>query len=253
VKPIAAPLLVAILVATAGFEAGATGKTEGILTRLDRLHERRDQPADLEQARALADAAVAAAPADADLLWRAARVIFTQSEEPARAQAERSRLGKLAWELAERAVAIDPRSAGAHYWAALAIGSYAEGIGILTALATGIEGKFKGHLQRATELDPGYDHGSIPVIWAAYHLEVPWPKRDRKQAEVELTRALRVNPDSLRARLYLARVLFDTGRPAEARTRLREIASAPVGRYDAPEERRVKREAIELGARLGLK
>jgi tetratricopeptide (TPR) repeat protein len=253
VTPLAASLLVATLVATAGAEARVAGTPEGILARLDRLHERRDQPAALEEARALVDAAVAAAPRDAELLWRGARVIFTQSEEPARAQAERSQLGKLAWELAERAVAIDPRSAGGHYWAALAIGSYAEGIGILNALASGIEGKFKRHLQRATELDPGYDHGNIPVVWAAYHLEVPWPKRDRKQAEGELTQALRINPDSLRARLYLARVLFDTGRPAEARTRLGEIASAPVGRYDAPEERRVKREATELGAKLGLK
>jgi tetratricopeptide (TPR) repeat protein len=245
--------LLALLVATAGFEAGATGKAEGTWARLDRLHERRDQPAALEEARALADAALVAAPTDAELLWRAARVTFTQSEEPTRAPAERSQLGKLAWDLAERAIAIDPRSAGGHYWAALAIGSYAEGIGILTALATGIEGKFKGHLQRATELDPGYDHGNIPVVWAAYHLEVPWPKRDRKQAEVDLQQALRINPDSLRARLYLARVLFDTGRPAEARTRLGEIASAPIGRYDAPEERRVKREATELGAKLGLR
>ena len=211
--------------ATGAAEAGPSGavreKETILLVRLDGLHERRDQPAALEEARALADAAVATAPRDAELLWRGARVIFTQSEEPARAPAERSQLGKLAWDLAERAVAIDPRSAAGHYWAALAIGSYAEGIGILTALASGIEGKFKGHLQRATELDPGYDHGSIPVVWAAYHLEVPWPKRDRKQAEVELTRALRVNPDNLRARLYLARLLFDTGRAAEARTRLR--------------------------------
>jgi tetratricopeptide (TPR) repeat protein len=250
VKPLAASVLMVCLAATTGAAAGAE---DTILARLDRLHERRDRPAALEEARALCDAAVAAAPADAELLWRAARVIFTQSDDPARAPAERSRLGKLAWELAERAVAIDPRSAGGHYWAALAIGSYAEGIGILTALATGIEGKFKGHLQRATELDPGYDHGNIPVVWAAYHLEVPWPKRDRKQAEVDLQQALRINPDSLRARLYLARVLFDTGRPAEARTRLGEIASAPVGRYDAPEERRVKREATELGAKLGLR
>jgi tetratricopeptide (TPR) repeat protein len=264
VKPLGASLLVASLgsglVATAGagagagagFEARAAATPEGSLARLDRLHERRDQPAALEEARALCDAEVAAAPNDAERLWRAARVIFTQSEEPARAPAERSQLGKVAWDLAERALAIDPHSAAAHYWAALAIGSYAEGIGILKALASGIEGKFTRHLQRASELDPGYDHGNIPVVWAAYHLEVPWPKRDRKRAEAELAQALRMNPDSLRARLYLARVLFDTGRPAEARTRLGEIASAPVGRYDPPEERRVKREAIELGAELGL-
>lgn len=223
-----------------------------VAAKLDRLHGLRDQAAALDSARALADAAVLARPQDAQVLWRAARVSFDFSDDESRAQAERSRLGKLAWELAERAVAADPRSAEAHYWAALAIGRYAEGIGILKALASGIEGQFKGHLQRATELAPTYDHGSIPVVWAAYHLEVPWPKRDRKRAETELNEALRINPDNLRARLYLARLFSDTDRRAEARVRLSEIAAAPTGRYDAPEERRVKHEATELATKLGL-
>ena len=123
-------------------------------------------------------------------------------------------------------------------------------LGVLSALAKGIEGKFKRPLERATALDERYDHGNIPVVWAAYYLELPWPKRDREKASRELRRALAFNPASLRARLYLARIAADEGRPAEARALLAEIAAAPVGRYDAPEERRVKQEAAAQAAKV---
>ncbi len=123
---------------------------------------------------------------------------------------------------------------------------------MVRALANGIEGKFKRPLERATALDVRYDHGNIPVVWAAYYLELPWPKRDRARAARELQRALRINPANLRARLYQARIAIDEDRPAEAKALLAEIAAAPVGRYDPPDERRVKKEAAALGAPASL-
>jgi hypothetical protein len=123
-------------------------------------------------------------------------------------------------------------------------------MGVVRALTNGIEGKFKRPLERATALDVGYDFGSIPVVWAAYYLELPWPKRDRAKAAEQLQLALKLNPASLRARLYQARLAADQDRPAEAKALLAGIAAAPVGRYDAPEERRVKKEAAEMAARL---
>lgn len=219
------------------------------LARLDALHLRRDDPAALGEAHRLAEEALAAAPSDYDFLWRAARVRFTESDQPDRGPDERSRLGQEAYELAERAIAVNPNDVAGHYWAVLGIGSHAQGMGILHALASGIEGKFKHPLERATALDVTYDHGSIPVIWAAYYLELPWPKRDRAKAAQELKRALEINPANLRARLYQARIAYDEGRPAEAGALLAAIASAKVGAYDAPEERRVKKEAIALAAK----
>ena len=221
-----------------------------LVTRLDALHARRDEPAALDEADRLVAAALARAPSNYDVLWRAARVRFTQSDQPSRPEHERSRLGKEAYDLAERAIAVDPNDVAGHYWAALGIGSYAEGMGALRALANGIEGKFRRPLERATALDVTYDHGNVPVIWAAYHLELPWPKRDRSKSSEELRQALAINPANLRARLYQARIAVDEGRGAEAWPLLRAIAAADVGKYDAPEERRVKQEAAELSKTL---
>jgi len=220
------------------------------LARLDQLHVRRDDPQAQREARRLAEAALAAAPGDYAVLWRAARVLFTDSDDPARPDQERSRLGKQAYDLAERAIAANPDDVAGHYWAALSIGSYAEGMGVMRALANGIEGKFKRPLERATALDVRYDHGNIPVVWAAYYLELPWPKRDRARASRELERALQLNPANLRARLYQARIAIDEDRPAAAKALLGEIEAAPGNRYDPPDERRAKKEAADLARTL---
>ena len=237
-----------VLLASAG--ASTTPTVADLVARLDALHPRRDDPAALAEAHRVAAAALAAAPSDYGVLWRAARVRFTESDEPSRSQDERSRLGNEAYELAERAVAVNPNDVAGQYWAVLGVGSYAESMGVIRALANGIEGKFKRPLERATALDEGYDHGSIPVIWAAYYLELPWPKRDRGKAAEELRRALAINPANLRARLYQARLAIDEDRPAEARALLAAIAAAPVGAYDPPEERRVKQEADAMAKKL---
>ena len=234
-----------------GLRASASEPTlPELLARLDVLHARRDDPAALAEAERLAAAALGQAPNDYGVLWRAARVTFTASDLPGRSTDERSRLGKQAYDFAERAIAANPNDVAGHYWATLGIGSYAEGMGVLRAVANGIEGKFRRPLERATALDESYDHGSIPVIWAAYYLELPWPKRDRDKAAEEIRRALAINPANLRARLYQARIDRDEGRPADAKALLSEITAAPVGRYDAPEERRVKKEAAEMAASL---
>jgi hypothetical protein len=230
--------------------AGVAAPSADLLARLDALHLRRDDPAALVEARRLLDAAVAASPGDYAVLWRAARERFTESDVPSRSDDERSRLGKEGYELSERAIAANPNAVEGHYWAALTIGSYAQGMGVLRALANGIEGKFTRPLERATALDVRYDHGSIPVVWAAYYLELPWPKRDRAKAAAELERALAINPANLRARLYQARIAADEGHPEQARALLAAIASARVGAYDPPEERRVKMEATKLAQSL---
>ncbi len=247
-----APAVVATATATGATPEAASGTPllPEALARLDALHARRDEPAARAEARRLADAALAQAPADCGALWRAARELFDESDAPHLSDDQRSRLGEQAYALAERATAANPNDVAAQYWAALSIGRYAETMGVLRAIANGIEGKFKRPLERATALDVRYDHGNIPAVWAAYYLELPWPKRDRDKAAAELQRSLAINPANLRARLYQARIAADQDHLADAKALLAAIAAAPVGRYDPPEERAVKKEAAAMAAKL---
>ena len=220
------------------------------LAELDALHARRNDRAAVTRARTIVDGLLAKSPNDYAVLWRAARELFTESEDDHRPANQRGQLGKQAYELAGRAVTAGPNRVEGYYWGALAIGSYGSTMGMMRALANGIEGKFKTNLEHAAAIDIRYDHGGIPVTWAAYYLELPWPKRDRKKAGEECRRALAINPANLRARLYLARIAVAEDHPEEARARLDEIASAPGDRYDPPEEHAVKREAAAMRAGL---
>jgi len=234
----------------AGPPAGGAGALSGTLANLDALHARRDEAGALAQAERLVAAALAQAPNEFAVLWRAARIRFSEAREQRRTSDERERLGKESYELAQRATKAAPGAVEGYYWGALGVGSYGQAMGAMRAMANGIQGKFIGMLERAQTIDVRYDHGGIPTTWAAYHLALPWPKRDRKKAAEECRLALSINPANLRARFYLARIAADQDRKGEAAALLDEIARAPVGRYDPPEERSVKREAAELRAKL---
>ena len=158
---------------------------------------------------------------------------------------QRSRWGKDGWDIAERAIVVNPNDAAGYYWAALCMGNYALGLGVVKALSQGMEAKFRDRLGRAQALNPGYELGAIETAWGRFFDKLPWPKRDRKKAEEHLARR-RVNPHALRARVYLASSTSTAIAPQEAKRLLDEVAAAAAGRYDAPEERRSK----ALGAGL---
>jgi tetratricopeptide (TPR) repeat protein len=196
------------------------------------------------------DEALAHAPSDYELLWRAARWRVWKGDEPGLAGEERSRLGKEGWTLAERAVAANPNHAAGHYWAALGMGNYARGIGVLRALSEGIEGKFRHHLTEADRLDPKYEHGGVQAAWGGLYAKLPWPKHDEKKAIAYFHKALEINPNNLRVRVLWAELHVDEDRPAEAERLLREVMAAPVGKYDVPAEKRAKLLAGDLLRKL---
>jgi hypothetical protein len=211
-----------------------------LLARIDDLHKRRDDRAAFVEEQSLVQAALAHSPRDYEVLWRAARVDFWLSDDPGQSKEERSRIGKEGWDLAERAIAASPGRVEGHYWAAVCMGNYALGLGVVKALAQGMEGKFRERLGRAEQLDRHYEQGAIDTAWGRFFDKLPWPKRDREEAERHFKRAVEVNMFNLRARVYLASSYLDEDRAADAKRLLEEVAAAQAGRYDPPEERRAK-------------
>jgi hypothetical protein len=124
---------------------------------------------------------------------------------------------------------------------------------VVKALSIGLEGKFRDRLGKAGALNDGYENAGVETAWGRFYDKLPWPKRDRKQAEEHLRRAMQINPAALRARVYLASVFLDSDRAPEAKQLLDEVAAAPVGRYDPPEERRAKAMGVGLQPVLASK
>jgi hypothetical protein len=217
-----------------------------VLARLDELHKRRDDRAAWNEEQRIVQAMLARAPNDYGVLWRAARFYFWASDDPGVSREQRSRWGKDGWDIAEHAIATNPNDVAGYYYAAVCMGNYALGLGVVKALSQGMEGKFRDRLGHAAALDVGYEAGGVETAWGRFYDKLPWPKRDRKKAEEHLRRALALNPHALRARVYLASSYLDADHPQEAKRLIDEVGAAPVGAYDAPEERRAKALATGL-------
>jgi tetratricopeptide (TPR) repeat protein len=231
-------VLALISLNAAGVGAQSAPGVSEAASRVDELWKRRDDAAALAQQKAILDQALAKAPGDYGLLWRLGRWYAWRSDDPNLPKAERVNFGKIGWDLAERAVAINPNHVAAQFWAMSAMGGYALGLGIIRALTQGIEGKFRQRLSRAERFDPGFAHGFIPVAWGGYYAKLPWPKYDEDKAIAYFRKALAINPNNLRARVFWAELHLREDRPAEAKRLLEEVLRATPNRYDPPEERR---------------
>ncbi len=218
------------------------------LARADAAWAVRDQPGKLEEAAEALAAAAKLAPGSYAVLWRQARHLSWLSEEPKLANAEKSRIGKQAWELGDKAAAAEPTRVEGYFYAMAGVGNYSLGIGVISALMKGIEGKFRERLARAEAIDPGFEGGAIPMSWGRFYYELPWPKHDAKRSEKFLRQAIALNAGNVRANVYLGDLLLDEGRKDEAREAYQRALAIVPGEPDAPEQRRwqaVAREALE--------
>lgn len=73
-------------------------------------------------------------------------------------------------ERGERAVAEVADQANVHYTLALVLGRYSQRISILQALAAGLAGRVREHLERALELEPR--HAEAHLAFGLYHAEI---------------------------------------------------------------------------------
>lgn len=259
-RSVIAPLLVLAAALAAGPQpepvpaapstAAAPADLPTLLARADAAYADRDAPGQLEASLEALQAAAGLAPEDVGVLWRLARHEAWRSEEPAIPDKVKSELGKKAWQLGERAIAADPTRVEGWFYAVSGMGNYSLGIGILSALAQGIEGKFKDRLSHAEQLDPDFLSGAIPVAWGRFWFKLPWPKHDAKKCRQALLVALAKNPDNVRARVYLGDLYLDEDDAAAARAAYQAALAKPPGQYDAPEERRWQGVARASLARL---
>jgi len=247
---VSAPLAAILIVGAGAGSAGAPGTNPianpataplpAVVARVDDLYRHRDDKMAWHEEQRLVQALIARAPADYGVLWRAARFYFWASDDPGVSKEQRSRWGKDGWDFAERAIVVNPNDVAGYYWAALCMGNYALGLGVVKALSQGMEGKFRERLTHAQALNAGYEGGAAEVAWGRFFDKLPWPKRDRKKAEEHLRKAIELNPTALRPRVYLASSYLDSDRIIEAKRLLDEVAAAVPGHYDAPEERRAQ-------------
>jgi tetratricopeptide (TPR) repeat protein len=224
------------------------GDVADLLVRSDAAWAVRDQPGKLEELASTLEAAAAKAPDRYDVLWRQARQLGWLSEDPKLSDEGKSKIGKQVWELGDRARALAPDKVEGHFYAMSGVGNYSLGIGVLSALAKGIEGKFRERLGRAEAINPDFENGVIQMSWGRFYFELPWPKHDAKLSEKYLRQSIANNGENVRTHVYLGDLLLDEGRKDEARAAYQRAVAIVPGKSDPPEQRRwqvVAREKLE--------
>jgi hypothetical protein len=205
--------------------------------QFDELWKKRDQPGVEKKLNAILKDQLSAEPGSFEANWRQASLLNWQANG---AEGDfKAGLGKAAWTSGDRAITAKPDDVRGHYNSGVGVGLYSEGVGILTALSQGLEGKFRDRLQAALRIDKDYLDGAPQVVWGRYFYKLPWPKRDVGESIKVLTEAVKAHPTNLRAKIYLADSLADDGKGEEAKKLVQEVLNA-TGGDDPPEEKRLK-------------
>jgi len=205
--------------------------------------ERRD-PAKADEALGLATAALAERPDAPDRMFWKARLLLWVGDSVTDPK-ERKRLGREAWDLGDQLARAKPEWVAGHYFAAVGIGLYCSGAGILSALGEGLDSKFNARLERALALDPQFERQGPRLAKGRYFFEMPWPKRSLAKSAAWYQDALADDPRNLRAMAWLAETLWREGNVAAALTQLARVREGHI-EGDLPEEERVKAIALRV-------
>ena len=219
-----------------GIAEGPAGWRE----KFDELWHHRDETGVEKQLEQIVQQQLAAEPRSFEANWRLSALYNWTADS--KDGDEKAGLAKKAWDAGDRAVAAKPEDVHGHYNAGVGIGLYSEGVGIITALSQGLEGKFRDRILASLRLDKDYLDGAPQVVWGRYFFKLPWPKRNVDEATKILTEAVRTHPRNLRAKLYLADCYADGDKVDEGTKLVRQILDAPLG-DDPPEDRRLKKKA----------
>lgn len=219
-----------------------------IAARIDSLYAKRDDAQAAKELEAAIAEGLKAHPEDYRLLWRAARGKWWVADGAQDIRLKRQ-LAKDGWALGEKAQKANPKAVEGYYFTAISVGAYAQAVGILKALAEGLEGKFLSNLDKSLEMDPGFSDGGPWITKGRYYSELPWPKRDLDKSRQLLEKAMQQQPQALRLYLYLAETQLKAG---EAKKATQTISKALSGdpSYDPPEARRVKELAKTVAAQI---
>ena len=221
-------------------QRAAAEDASALLAKIDALQPSRDTSE--KELDALITQALAAAPNDYGVLWRAARHHCWIGEGPS-AKARREQEAKQCWDLGAKAAALKPEAVEGNYFAAAGAGQYSTEIGILKALSKGMEGTFNGYLDKAIAIDRKFFFAAPLLAKGRYHYSLPWPKRSYSKSVDRYKEALALYPNQIRAKLWMAETLVADGDAKVAKSYIDQVEAqlaADGAGADMPEVRRVK-------------
>jgi tetratricopeptide (TPR) repeat protein len=214
----------------------------------DQLYAQRTNLASAERAATIWEERLSAQANDFEAAWKLARAAYWLGGHVA--TGERRKQLERGVTAGTRAVAIDPQRPEGHFWKAANMGALAESSGMRAGLK--YRGPIKEALETVLKIDPAFEQGSADRALGRWYQKVPRLFGGSKdKADEHLRRSLTYNPNSSSSHFFLAELLLERGRRAEARAELEKVLVASSGPDWAPEDAEFKSQARELLKKIG--
>jgi len=243
-----ATLAVALVLAVLGARTALADQPTGaVVARMDELWEQREAPNSMPDLMTIGAEGAARAADPYEIEWRLARAYFWVAYTQNNRVTKRGIAGK-AVEWADRARVHRADRVEGHYFYAVAIGAYADCIGVMQAVMEGIVSRFETAARRAYEIDRDFEHGAPMTMLGRYYYLLPWPKRDLDRSRRYIEEATRRHPGALIAHVYLADTYFALGERAKAQSELEfalENQPEPGSERDLPPPKPLARAAMQ--------
>jgi tetratricopeptide (TPR) repeat protein len=185
-------------------------------------------------------------PSAFDAAWKLARADYWLGGHAA--ESERRRYLEQGIDASRKAVGLQPNRPEGHFWLAANMGTLAESFGLRQGLK--YRKPIKEELELVLNMDPAFMQGSADRALGRWYFKVPGLfGGSNKEAEAHLRKSLTYNPNSSASLFFLAEVLLDEGRKADARVELQKVLDAPLDPDWTPEDREFKEKARALLAK----
>jgi hypothetical protein len=209
----------------------------------DQLFANRTDVASARRAADLWAAALLRNPRDFDAAWKLARVDYWLGGHVP--ESERRTFLEHGIDAGRAAASLQPGRAEGHFWTAANMGALAEAYGLRAGAR--YRKPIKEALETVLRIDPAFQQGSADRALGRWYFKVPaLLGGSTRHAEEHLRASLTYNPNSTASHFFLAELLFDEHRDAEARAELQQVLDAPVDPNWVPEDQEFKQKARAL-------
>ena len=190
---------------------------------------------DLKEVVELYEAELASHPDNFEANWKCAKACRLYGDLAKRMEKQGwedicAEYGKKGMKYAKKAIDLEPDKPNGYYYYGLCVGTYSDGVGLITALREGLKDKTQNNLEKAYEIDKHFENGGPIVAIGRFWQVVPWPYNDADKA-MEYYREFQETDhfetaEGVNARVYMAEILIDrwgSEPKEEARQLLNEV------------------------------
>ncbi len=146
-----------------------------------------------------------------------------------------AKYGKLGMQYGHKAIEQEPNKIEGHFWYGACVGTYADGVSIITAFKEGLKNKTQKAFEDAYRIDKTYWDYCPPLCIGEFWYVLPWPLKDVKKARPYLEEYDKMAPagsDNVEeGKVMLGMLLMESKDPADQARGRKLVEYAANGRF----------------------